>query len=200
MRKILLILLMWGITMVEAAKPHEAIFAGGCFWCIEEALHNMHGVINTEVGFTGGTTANPTYDQVTHGVTGHRESLRVVYDPSKITYEQLLIRFWQNVDATDGGGQFCDRGESYKSAVYYTDSQQKQLATTSKTKIAKQLGQKVATDIIKAGQFYKAEDYHQGYHLKNPIRYKFYKYRCGRAARLQQLWSKTAASFWAQLF
>lgn len=185
MQKLLLACLIWSITLVNAT---EAIFAGGCFWCMQEAFHNAYGVTKTEVGYIGGDVANPTYEQVTHGNTGHREAIRIVYDPKKTTYQQLLSRFWRNVDAVDAGGQFCDQGESYKSAIYYKNAEQEKLAKSSKKQMAKQLGQTIATDIIKAGKFYKAEAYHQDYHLKNPIRYKFYKYRCGRAQRLEQLW------------
>lgn len=204
-RKFLVPLIFLGISMVnivDAAKPRaEAIFAAGCFWCIEEAFSNMNGIIDTEVGFIGGHVANPTYDQVSNKNTGHREAIRIVYDPAKVDYKTLLKRFWQNVDATDAGGQFCDRGESYKSAIYYKNNTQKKLAVASKNKITKSniLNKNVVTDIIKAGKFYKAEGYHQKYHRKNPIRYKYYKFRCGRAARLQELWGKVNAEFWSKL-
>ena len=203
MQKLLVLMLVWSVTMVEAAvndKNSEAIFAAGCFWCIQEAFHKMDGVISTEVGYTGGRVANPTYEQVSKETTGHREAIRVVFDPKVTSYEKLLVRFWQNVDALDDKGQFCDKGESYKSAIYYNSNEQKSLANTSKEKISELMGQKVVTDVTKASKFYSAEDYHQQYHLKNPLRYKYYKFRCGRTQRLEQLWGKVALEFWESMF
>ena len=165
-----------------------ATFAAGCFWCTEQAFDAVEGVISTTSGYTGGRTVKPTYEQVSSGTTGHAEALEVTYDPSKITYEKLLDVFWQNVDPVDGGGQFCDRGTQYRSAIFFHSEDEQRLAEASKQQIAKRLGQPIATEIVKAGPFYRAEDYHQDYHTKNPVRYKFYKWNCGRQQRLDALW------------
>ena len=141
-------------------------------------------------GFTAGHTPNPTYEQVSSGGTGHTEAVQVTYDPAKVSYETLLKTFWHNVDAVDAGGQFCDRGSQYRSGIYVHSPAQQQQAEASKTQIAAQLGKSVATEIVAVGPFYKAEGYHQDYYKKNPARYKFYKWNCGRAQRLEALWGK----------
>ena len=168
----------------------SAIFAGGCFWCMEPPFDELDGVLDTTVGYTGGSTANPTYDDVCEGNTGHLEAVRVTYDPSKISYRRLLDVFWHNVDPTDGGGQFCDRGESYKTAIFTADDEQRALAEASKAELdgSGLLPDKVATKILPAAHFWPAEDYHQYYYRNNPLRYKFYRYSCGRDRRLQSLW------------
>ena len=180
-----------GASQIEKAPGTEtATFAAGCFWCVEEAFDKLDGVISTTSGYTGGSTQNPTYDQVSSGGTGHTEAVQVTYDPAKVTYEALLDAFWHNVDALDGGGQFCDRGSQYRPGIFFHSPEQQQLAEASKKRVAAALGKPVPTEIVAAGAFYKAEGYHQNYHEKNPLRYKFYKWNCGRAQRLEQLWGK----------
>lgn len=165
----------------------KAIFAAGCFWCVEEVFDKVDGVLRTTSGYIGGRTANPTYEEVSSGGTGHTEAVEITYDPSRVSYERLLQTFWRNVDPLDAGGQFCDRGSQYRSGIFYLSPEQKQLAEASKTRVATQLGKPVTTEIVAARTFYAAEDYHQGYHQKNPLRYKFYKWNCGRAQRLEEL-------------
>jgi len=176
------------------AETATATFAGGCFWCIESDFDKVPGVLATVSGYTGGKTDNPTYEQVTAGNTGHREAVRIVFDPRKTSYERLLEIFWRSVDPTDAGGQFCDRGESYQTAVYATTDAQLRIAETSKAKLAKSgaLAEPVVTPVHKAGSFFPAETYHQNYHEKNPIRYKFYRYACGRDARVRKVWGAEA--------
>lgn len=176
------------------ARMATATFAGGCFWCMEPPFDALDGVISTTSGYTGGMTKTPTYEQVSSGQTGHTEAIQIVYDPSKVTYATLLEVFWRNVDAVDGKGQFCDRGEQYRPAIFYHSEDQQRQADTSKTRIAKQLGQEVPVQIVAAGEFYKAEGYHQDYYKKNPVRYKFYKWNCGREQRLEKLWGKLPTS------
>jgi len=168
----------------------KATFAGGCFWCMEEAFDTVPGVIATTSGYTGGQVKNPTYEQVSSGRTGHAEAVQVEYDPSKVTYARLLEVFWRNIDPTQKDAQFCDYGSQYRSGIFYHDDEQKRLAEASRAALAKSKPFKgeIVTEITKAAQFYPAEDYHQNYYLKNPARYKFYKSGCGRAARLKQLW------------
>jgi len=167
-----------------------AIFAGGCFWCMEPPYDELTGVVATTSGYTGGQKLNPTYQEVSAGGTGHFEAVQIAYDPTKVSYEKLLEVFWRNVDPLDGGGQFCDRGDSYKTAIFYQNEEQKRLAERSKTEIEQRLGKKVATPILPAATFYAAEDYHQDYYMKNPLRYKYYRYSCGRDQRLEKLWGK----------
>jgi peptide-methionine (S)-S-oxide reductase len=174
------------------AKPAtaKATFAGGCFWCMEEAFDPVPGVVSTVSGYMGGKTKNPTYEQVSGGRTGHAEVLQIEYDPKRVSYEKLLEVFWRNIDPTQPDGQFCDHGSQYRSGVFYHDDVQKRLAETSKAALLKNKPFKgeIVTEITKAAEFYPAEDYHQDYYQKNPVRYKFYKTGCGRAARLKQLW------------
>ena len=175
------------------AKTAVATFAGGCFWCVEEAFDKVPGVLSAVSGYTGGTVANPTYEQVSGlGNTGHAEAVRVTYDPAKVSYGQLVDWFWRNIDPIQAGGQFCDHGSSYRSAIFYHDEEQKKVAEASRQALAAsgRFKQPIATEITAAGPFYDAEDYHQGYYKKNPNRYRFYKYGCGRAQRLQQIWGK----------
>jgi peptide-methionine (S)-S-oxide reductase len=191
------VLILAGLALPRASQPDAkagqatALFAAGCFWCVEEAFDKVAGVIATTSGYTAGRTPNPTYEQVSSGGTGHTEAVQVVYDPSKVTYETLLTAFWRNVDAVDGGGQFCDRGSQYRSGIYYQSEEQKRRAEASKAKIASQLGKPIATEVVAATAFYPAEGYHQDYYKKNPIRYKVYKWNCGRAQRLEELWGAT---------
>src|SRR3990172_6550208 len=157
---------------VAKEKTATAVFAGGCFWCMEPPFDALPGVTATTSGYTGGQKVNPSYEQVSAGDTGHIESVQITYDPKQISYEKLLETFWRNVDPLDGGGQFCDRGDTYTTAIFYQNEEQKRLAERSKTEIEKRLGQKLATVIRPAMTFYAAEDYHQDYYTKNPIRYK----------------------------
>ena len=191
---IAVLLLSWLGTVVAAdtapMKPARATFAGGCFWCMEPPFDKLAGVSATVSGYTGGQLKQPTYEQVSSGATGHVEALQVAYDPTQISYQQLLDLFWRNVDPLDGGGQFCDRGHQYTTAIFYHDTEQKRLAEQSKAKIAARLGREVTTPIRPAAEFYAAEEYHQDYYQRNPLRYKYYRYRCGRDQRLEQLWGK----------
>jgi peptide-methionine (S)-S-oxide reductase len=173
----------------------KATFAGGCFWCVEEAFEKVDGVVSAVSGYTGGRRPNPTYAQVSAGGTGHAEAVEVAYDSSKVTYQQLLQVFWHNVDPVAVDRQFCDGGRQYRSAIFYHDEAQRQAAEASKRDLeaSKRLTQPIATEIVAAGPFYPAEEYHQGYYQKNPVRYKFYKWNCGRAQRLEQIWGKPAA-------
>jgi peptide-methionine (S)-S-oxide reductase len=167
-----------------------AIFSGGCFWCMEPPFDKVDGVLSTTSGYTGGSVVNPSYEQVSSGKTGHRESVKVEYDPKRVSYAQLLDVFWHNVDPTDAGGQFCDRGEQYTTAIFTSGDEQQAEATAAKEKLdaSHVLAKPVVTLIRPAGPFYPAEDYHQDYYLKNPIRYKFYRAGCGRDGVLEQLW------------
>lgn len=176
----------------QAQERAEAIFAGGCFWCVEADFDKVPGVLETVSGYTGGSLDNPTYEQVTYGDTGHREAVRISYDPSQVSYEELLTAFWHSVDPTDGGGQFCDRGESYETAIFAKGDDQLEAAEASKAEIAKTLDQPIATPIESAGTFYPAEDYHQDYYQKNPVRYKYYRWSCGRDQRIEELWGERA--------
>jgi peptide-methionine (S)-S-oxide reductase len=177
------------------APKAAAIFAGGCFWCTEADFDKVPGVISTTSGYIGGKTANPTYEQVSAGSTGHTEGVQVVYDPATVSYEKLLDVFWRSIDPLVKDQQFCDRGDMYRSAIFYSNEQEKQLAETSKKAVeAKFKPRVVFTQIAPASPFYKAEEYHQDYYVKNPVRYKFYRYNCGRDQRLEELWGKNEKS------
>ncbi|MGE0725642.1 MAG: peptide-methionine (S)-S-oxide reductase MsrA [Alphaproteobacteria bacterium] len=167
-----------------------AIFAGGCFWCMEPPYDKLEGVVSTTSGYTGGMRVNPTYKEVSAGRTNHLEAVQVVFDPRKVGYERLLEVFWRNIDPEDGGGQFCDRGPHYRSAIFPVDEAQKEAAERSKAALAAsgRLKKPIATEILPARAFYPAEDYHQDYYQKNPIRYRFYRTSCGRDARLREVW------------
>ncbi len=171
-----------------------ATFAGGCFWCMEPPFDKLDGVISTTSGYSGGHTPDPSYKQVSSGKTGHAESLQVVYDPSRISYEDLLQVFWHNVDPTRDDGQFCDSGNQYRPAIFYHDDTQKRMAEASKARIinTRSFPGEIKIEITKAGTFYAAEDYHQDYYRKNPVRYNYYHYACGRAKRLKELWGNEA--------
>lgn len=172
----------------------KATFAGGCFWCMEKPFDEIDGVVSTTSGYIGGNVANPTYRQVSSGSTGHAESVQILYDPKKVSYEKLLDVFWHNVDPVDGGGQFCDRGTQYRSGIFYQDETQKKSAEQSKEKLTKsgQLKKSIATEIVAAGTFYSAEDYHQNYYKTNSLKYSFYRNACGRDRRLQEVWGDAA--------
>jgi len=180
-------------SSAEAASSAKAYFAGGCFWCMEEAFEKVEGVTAVISGYMGGTVANPTYEQVSAGRTGHAESVEVIYDPSRISYQKLLDAFWRNIDPLTPNAQFCDHGEQYRSAVFYGTEEEKRLAEESKQTIerSKRFSQPIVTQIVGASTFYPAEEYHQDFYKKNPIRYKFYKYNCGRAQRLDDLWGNS---------
>jgi peptide-methionine (S)-S-oxide reductase len=169
-----------------------AAFAGGCFWCMVHPFEELPGVSAVVSGYTGGTVASPTYHQVSAGDTGHRESVQVTYDPKRVGYDRLLHVYWRNIDPFDAGGQFCDRGSQYTSAIFVADDEQRRLAEASKRDVEKRFGRPVATVVLAVGPFYRAEEYHQEYYKKNPIRYRYYRLGCGRDARLEQVWGKEA--------
>lgn len=173
----------------ETAK---ATFAGGCFWCMEPPFDKLDGVISTISGYAGGKKKNPTYEEVSAGNTGHAEAVQITYDPKKITYEKLLEVFWHNVDPLTANRQFCDAGSQYRTAIFYHDDTQKRLAEESKKALAKRFKEPIVTEIVAASEFYPAEDYHQDYYIKNPLRYKYYRYSCGRDQRLEALWGPAA--------
>ena len=175
-----------------AQETKIATFAGGCFWCIESDFDKVPGVLKTISGYAGGKTENPTYRQVSRGNTGHREVLQITYDPKKVNYAQLLTVFWHSVDPTDAGGQFCDRGVPYQTAVFVENDEQLKLAKASKAAIMKSLGKTIATTIENGAKFYPAEHYHQDYHTKCPLRYKYYRWNCGRNQRVEKLWGDKA--------
>lgn len=168
----------------------KATFAGGCFWCMEPPFDALPGVVSTTSGYTGGSQPNPTYEEVSAGTTGHAEAVQVLYDPAKISYQELLKVFWRNIDPTVKDRQFCDTGHQYRSAIFYHNEEQRSLAEASKAELEKNkpFPEPVETEIAAAGEFYPAEEYHQDYYRKNPLRYKFYRYNCGRDRRLQELW------------
>ncbi len=211
--------MLWKLTIVGAllagtpftegpvqARPHPreaalaqggtatATFAGGCFWCMEHPFDQLPGVISVTSGYTGGHTEHPPYEEVSAGGTGHAESVEIVYDPTKVSYEQLLAVFWHNIDPLTRDAQFCDHGSQYRSAIFYHDSTQRRLAEESKRQLetAGRLRQPIVTEIVAATAFYPAEEYHQHYYRKNPIRYNFYRWNCGRDRRLRELWGASA--------
>lgn len=177
---------------VQAVEPAKAYFAGGCFWCMEEAFEPVDGVLSVVSGYMGGNVANPTYAQVSTGKTGHAESIEVTYDAARVTYRTLLDVFWRNVDPLTPNGQFCDHGNQYRSAIFYGTDEERKLAEESKAALeqSKRFDQPIVTQVVKASTFYPAEEEHQDYYKKNPIRYKYYKFGCGRAQRLESLWGK----------
>jgi len=191
MKFCLLLLLSLFITPVNADKPPEtAIFAGGCFWCMEAPFDKLDGVISTTSGYTAGHRKNPTYKEVSAGSTGHTEAIQITFDSERISYAELLEVFWRNIDPVAVNRQFCDFGTQYRSGIYYLNEKQEKAAKHSLQQLQKNklFEEAIATEIIAASTFYPAEDYHQDYYLKNPLRYKFYRYRCGRDQRLSELW------------
>jgi peptide-methionine (S)-S-oxide reductase len=174
------------------ATSGKAYFAGGCFWCMEEAFEKVEGVLSATSGYMGGTVSNPTYEEVSAGRTGHAESVEVVYDPAKVSYPKLLDVFWRNVDPITPNAQFCDHGNQYRSAIFFQTEDEKRASDSSKQVIeqSRRFKEPIVTQIVMAPQFYPAEEYHQDFYKKNPIRYKLYKYNCGRAKRLEELWGK----------
>jgi len=181
-----------GMAGSAQAETESAVFAGGCFWCVEEAFDAVPGVVATTSGYTGGTVANPTYRAVSAGDTGHFEAVKVDYDAARVSYDQLLETFWRNIDPFDPNGQFCDKGSSYRSGVFVATEEERGAAETTKAAIAKRFDMPVATEILPEQAFYPAEDYHQNFYQTNPARYKYYKWGCGRAQRLEEIWGKPA--------
>jgi peptide-methionine (S)-S-oxide reductase len=171
-------------------SPAVATFAGGCFWCMEKPFDRLDGVISTTAGYTGGTERNPSYEQVSAGSTGHAEAVQISYDPARISYQELLLVFWRNIDPTTADRQFCDRGSQYRSAIFYYDESQREAARRSLEELerSKPFSEPIVTEIVPADRFYEAEEYHQDYYKKNPIRYKYYRHGCGRDKRLKELW------------
>ena len=182
---------LMAIPKDSASYPH-AIFVTGCFWCSQPLFDQLPGVISAQVGYTGGHVPNPTYEQVSTGATGHRESIDVVYDPTRVTYDHLLETFWLAVDPSDAGGQFYDRGSQYKTAIYYFTDEQKKAAEASKVRVEKMFpGKKIAVEILPAKPFYKAESYHQQVYKKRPERYNQYKEGTGHDEKLKNIWGDT---------
>jgi len=186
-------LLFLGLAGGAAAQePAKATFAGGCFWCMEPPFDKLDGVVSTTSGYIGGRTENPTYEEVSAGKTGHTEAVEIVYDPRKISYAELLDVFWVNIDPLTANAQFCDTGSQYRSGVFTHDETQRQLADRSKEAVAKRLSKPIVTEITPAAKFWPAEEYHQDYYKKNPIRYKVYRTACGRDRRLEAVWGADA--------
>lgn len=183
------------ISLARAADATEtAIFAGGCFWCVESDFDHVPGVLTTTSGYTGGTVADPTYKIVTAGGSGHYESVQITFDPETISYAKLLDIFWRTVDPTDDGGQFCDRGASYKTAIFTTSDEQQKIAEASKRDLVEsgKLKAPIVTLVAPATEFYPAEEYHQNFYEKSPVRYKFYRFTCGRDAKVESIWGDEA--------
>ncbi|PCJ85546.1 MAG: peptide-methionine (S)-S-oxide reductase [Thiotrichaceae bacterium] len=174
------------------AQPETAIFAGGCFWCMEPPFDKLDGVISTTSGYISGHTKNPTYREISTGKTGHTEAVQIVYDSKKITYTELLKVFWKNIDPVAVNRQFCDAGTQYRSGIYYRGEAQEKAAKNSLSQLEKNkpFKENIATEVVAASTFYPAEDYHQDYYLKNPLRYKYYRYSCGRDNRLNEIWGQ----------
>ncbi len=205
---LLAVAILFGIAaecnQAQAADRATAIVAGGCFWCVEADFEQVRGVIEVVSGYTGGTTKNPTYKQISRGGTGHYEAVEITYDPSVITYDQILHMFLRSIDPTDAGGQFCDRGDSYRTAIFAANDRQKQAAIAAIKSAQSDLGQRIVTPVLNAKTFYEAEEYHQDYYKKSDIvitrrgpkskkeAYKFYRNGCGRDQRVRQLWGKAA--------
>jgi len=192
-----LVLALSGAVAAHGAAPAntaKATFAGGCFWCMEPPFEALDGVVSVTSGYTGGAKDRPTYEEVSGGGTGHAEAVEIAYDPAKVSYQTLLDVFWHNVDPTTPDRQFCDKGRQYRTAIFYHDDTQKRLAEESKAALerAGRLPGPIVTEIVPAGPFWPAEEYHQDYYEKNPIRYRYYRYGCGRDARLRELWGDAA--------
>ncbi len=189
MKKIIFALSLTALTAAAQAATATAVFAGGCFWCTESDFEKLPGVIAAESGYTGGKVAKPSYESVSSGSTGHTEAVRVTYDPDKVTYAQLVEYFWRTIDPTEKDRQFCDVGNQYRTGIYWGSEAERAVAEASKAALLKS-GQlkEIYTEIKHADPFYLAEDYHQDYYKKNPVRYKYYRYSCGRDAQLQRVW------------
>jgi len=186
------LLCLASVGAADAQELAKATFAGGCFWCMEPPFDALDGVVSTTSGYIGGHTANPTYEQVSAGKTGHTEAVEIVYDPRKVTYARLLEVFWRNIDPLTANAQFCDMGSQYRAGIFAHDAAQRKLAEASKDAVAQRLQKPIVTEITAASQFWPAEEYHQDYYKKNPIRYKFYSTSCGRERRLEAIWGPDA--------
>jgi len=173
---------------VPPERIEAAMFAGGCFWCTESDFEHVPGVIDAVSGYTGGRTPNPTYEEVSAGGTGHYEAVRVRFDRTRVSYGALVRHFFRTVDPTDPGGQFCDRGESYRTAIFVAGAEQRREAEAAKAEADRALAGRVVTPVLELGEFHEAEGYHQDYYRRNPIRYRYYRARCGRDARLREVW------------
>lgn len=199
MQKLVTTLILFWLTLVPMANGQttnlqKATFAGGCFWCLEKPFDQIEGVISTTSGYSGGNVPNPTYKQVSAGQTGHAEVVQIEYDANKVSYEKLLSIYWRNIDPTVKNRQFCDVGSQYRSAIFYHNEEQKKLAQQSKQQVKTQLKKEIFTEIAPLDQFYPAEEYHQDYYLKNPLRYQYYRYSCGRDRRLKEIWGNLTSS------
>lgn len=187
------VLMILALTPIaRAGELATIVVAGGCFWCVESDFDTVPGVVKTVSGYTGGIAPNPTYRQVVAGGTGHYEAVEITYDPAKVSFDALLTAFWRSVDPTDTGGQFCDRGDTYLTAVWVQSPAEREQAEASKAKAEADLGQKIVTPIFDAMPFFVAEDYHQDYYRKNPVRYRYYRWNCGRNQRVEELWGDAA--------
>lgn len=183
------------ISLNALAESEHAVFAGGCFWCVEEAFDKVDGVTATVSGFSGGETENPSYREVVNGGTGHLEVVEVEYDPAQVDYSELLDVFWHNIDPFAVNRQFCDEGDSYRSAIFVNDDAQRELVEASRKALAERFGRDITTEILDAATFYPAEQEHQNYYKENPLRYRFYKSACGRVERLEEVWGDEAGGF-----
>jgi peptide-methionine (S)-S-oxide reductase len=196
LRGLTILFLSLAATMVQAANPHpaKATFAGGCFWCMVAPFEKLPGVMSVTSGYTGGHVPNPSYDQVSTGTTGHAESVQVIYDPDKVSYDKLLDVFWHSIDPTSPKRQFCDSGDQYRTAIFYEDDEQKRKATASRDALAASgvLKAPIVTEIVATGAFYPAEEYHQDYYRKKELEYQIYRHACGRDQRLQELYGNKA--------
>jgi len=196
LRLLTAVALLAGIVTIASAQSQEnqdtesVILAGGCFWCMEPPYDKTEGILSTTSGYSGGEKKYPTYNQVASGQTEHIEVVKIEYDPSKIGFEELLEIFWVNIDPLDGSGQFCDKGPQYRPAIFYGNEEEKKIAQASKQRIAERFDQEIKTEILPESEFWEAEAYHQNYYKKNPVRYKFYRWGCGRDARLAELWGE----------
>lgn len=186
-----------GTVNMDTKNLEKATFAGGCFWCMEPPFEKLNGVVEVVSGYTGGDKENPTYEEVSSGATGHLEAIQIIYDPAKVTYEELLDVFWRQIDPTDAGGSFVDRGHQYKSAIFYHNDEQKRLAEASKEKLAKSglFDKPIATEIVKSKTFYNAEGYHQDFYKKNPLRYRYYRSRSGRDQFIEKVWGNKKGKY-----
>lgn len=189
MKHFLIAVLLYSMQFNVFAENEFAVFAGGCFWCMEKPFDKLDGVVATISGYTGGHTENPTYKQTSTGTTGHYEALQVEYYANKVSYEKLLEVFWKNIDPFDSKGQFCDKGPQYRAAIFAKNDEEKDLATKSKTALQTKLNGRatIVTEILPTKRFYDAEEYHQDYYQKNPVRYRYYRYGCGRDKRLYEI-------------
>jgi len=191
----LLLLLSTNSFAKKESDYERAIFAGGCFWCMEPPFDDLDGVISTISGYIGGSKVNPSYQEISTGKTGHAEVVEITYDPKKISYSKLLEVFWKNIDPTVKDRQFCDQGSQYRSAIFYLNSEQEKIAQKSLGLVRKKGIEPIHTEIVQATEFYRAEDYHQDYYQKNPARYKYYRSRCGRDKRLKEIWQDIQLQF-----